>query len=321
MPLESGRLVALARHTGVSEWSADVQTAWPPLVSGDLVLVAGRASVDAFRPATGLRVWSTPLGSDVRAPLAYAVDRVLALVNGELVALQMTDGRRLWSTPTVSLPDPASLSIDVNDVWVSQGSRVTSLALDDGRLRWTRELSGTLSPPVAANGRVVVGSTDNHLYALDGDTGAVAWRWRYGGDVVGAAADSGRVYVAARDNLLRGLRDRSGNQIWKRTLATRPLAPPLVVDGTLFVAGHAPSLSTFDATSGEPLGTYTAPGVLLGAPLVDRAPRPFAVSLVVVTRDGRVVGLRPTSMLFREPPHTPLAELPGQALTSDPPPG
>src|SRR5689334_6214266 len=77
------------------------------------------------------------------------------------------------------------------------------LELSDGTVRWDRMLPGMLRSPVAAHGRVFVGSTSNAFYAVDQDSGGVAWSYKVGGDVVGAAVDRDVVYVAALDNVLR----------------------------------------------------------------------------------------------------------------------
>jgi hypothetical protein len=36
--------------------------------------------------------------------------------------------------------------------------------------------------------------------------------------------------------------------------------------------------------------------------------------MVVITADGRAIGLRPSGMMFREAPAAPLTELPGRQL-------
>jgi hypothetical protein len=47
---------------------------------------------------------------------------------------------------------------------------------------------------------------------------------------------------------------------------------------------------------------------------VDPDLQPFRVSMVVITADGRAIGLRPSGMMFREAPAGPLTELPGRQL-------
>jgi hypothetical protein len=49
--------------------------------------------------------------------------------------------------------------------------------------------------------------------------------------------------------------------------------------------------------------------------------KPFSVAMVVIMRDGRVVGLRPTAMMFAEPPAGKLTALPGRPLPRERLPG
>ena len=62
----------------------------------------------------------------------------------------------------------------------------------------------------------------------------------------------------------------------------------------------------------------TAEGVLAGAR------KPYQVAMVVVTRDGRAIGLKPAAMLLPEPTVLPFAtDLPGRRLEREritPPP-
>jgi outer membrane protein assembly factor BamB len=200
-------------------------------------------------------------------------------------------------------------------------SRIIGVSLATGEMKWERTLSGTLSAPAVARDRVLVGSTDNMFYALDADSGDIEWQWRTGGDVIGSTADSDGVYFAALDNIIRRVKRTNGNQQWKKPIATRPVSPPRVVSGTIVVAGLAPAISEYDAKTGTPTSTYSAPGDppgrLEGPPLIDSVLRPFRVSAVVLLRDGRAVGLRPVSMMFREQPLEGLPALPGRGLTRE----
>jgi outer membrane protein assembly factor BamB len=66
-----------------------------------------------------------------------------------------------------------------------------------------------------------------------------------------------------------------------------------VTGGTILLAGNDPALTAFDAETGALLATYEAPADLQGAPLVDSTPDSGRVAIVVITRDGRAVALRP----------------------------
>jgi len=124
------------------------------------------------------------------------------------------------------------------------------------------------------------------------------------------------VFVVSLDNVVRALKRSNGNQIWKRPLTTRPVAAPQVFDGVIAVAA-ADSVATFNSKTGVPIGTFDATTLLRGQPLVDAIPKPFAVSILAITRDGRAIGLRPVEMLFREKAIEPFAALPGHPVQKE----
>jgi outer membrane protein assembly factor BamB len=171
-----------------------------------------------------------------------------------------------------------------------------------------------LSEPAAARDRVFVGSTDNFFYALDARSGELAWKWRSGGDVMGAAAGEDVVFITSLDNIIRAVNRGNGNQRWRKDTGSRPVVPPFAAGGVAIVTGISNVLAGFAAATGQPAGTYAAPGDLQGPPLIDPALKPYRVAAAVVLRDGRVAGLHPIAMLFRDQPAVPVTALPGRVL-------
>jgi outer membrane protein assembly factor BamB len=320
IPLQSGEIIALDRETGAHAWSIALASSWAPVIQEGTLYAAGVGELQAVRAMTGDLIWQVPLDAELIAPPVLQAETIVVLVKpDQLRAFRLSDGSELWRRDAGRQLVSPKLTADSKRVFVASASRISCFASGDGRLEWERELSGTLSLPAVSGDRVFVGSTDNYFYALDAATGRLAWpRWRAGGDVVGAAADDRFVYVASLDNLLRALHRGSGNQIWKRNLSTRTIAPPSTFGGIVLLTGNSPTLSTFNALTGEPIANFSIAADLQGVPLVDSTLAPFRVAVVAVTREARAIGLRPTGMMFRELPLAPLQTLPGRALTREP---
>jgi len=319
IPLQSGQLVALNRETGATEWSVALMSSWPLMISDGVLYAAGARELLALRAATGDPVWQVNLDADLMvAPALQGSTVVVLLKPDQLRAVRLSDGSDAWHR---AIPVPSaspSMWADATGVVVASGNRVSRFTPGDGQLAWERELGGALSTPFVAGDRVFVGSTDNYLYALDGGSGRLLWRFGTGGDVVGGTADDRFVYFAALDNLLRALRRGNGNQVWKRDLSTRTIAPPSTFGGIVVVSGNNPAMAAYNATTGEPIDKFELAADVQGIPLVDATPLPFRVAMIVITRDGRAIGLRPTRMMFREPPLAPLQALPGRILNREP---
>jgi outer membrane protein assembly factor BamB len=316
IPLSSKQVVALDRETGSTAWSRELDTEWPAAIAGDTLLIVAKDELHAVEAKSGEPRWRVALPG--RPMAAIHVAGALGLMvseGGGITAFRIEDGSEAWRISTTFGDKPPAIATDETAAYVTLAEgRVASFALEDGRMRWEQTLPGTLSPPAVARERVFVGSTDNSLYALDSESGKFEWRMRAGGDVIGAAVANDVVYYASLDNVVRALNRSNGNQRWRKSTATRPTQPPIATGGDVIVVGLAPTLSNFDAKNGAPLNNFAAPAELAGEPLIDPVLRPFRVAAVLITRDGRVIGLRPYSTTYREAAPLPLTALPGRTL-------
>lgn len=312
------QLVALDRQTGEQRWARNLASAWPPVAGDGRVFLAASDGIHALDAATGMPAWHAPIAGEIVAAPVVAGGLLIVVTTGDgLIGLRVEDGVAAWQRALGISEGPAALLVEADAIYLSRHATVIRASLRDGRPVWDRTLSGMLGPPAVARDRVFVGSTDNYLYALDADDGDFEWRYPAGGDVIGAAAKGDTVFFVALDNVLRALNRGSGNQRWKSLLETRASAPPRVFDGIVLVSGLSPALAAFASDTGAALGMYTAPSDLIGSALVDPELQPFRVAIVAITGEGRVAGLRPTAMTFREPPPVPLTELPGSALAPE----
>ena len=318
VPLSSMQVVAIDRESGTVSWTYDTSTVSPPLVSDTTLILVAPDALVALNAGTGAARWRTPLDHPAKAASVRGNRGVVALDTGVLLSFNVADGSIAWRVDLGDTTGPYSIGITDATVFVAMsGGRLVARAANDGGVRWEQTLPGTLSPPVGDHRYVFVGSTDNFFYALHADSGRLAWRMRAGGDVIGAALAGDAVYYASLDNVVRALNGGNGNQRWRRSTSTRPVLPPSATSGEIVIVGLAPTLSTFNAKTGMPIGTYAAPGELVGEPLIDSSLRAFRVGLVVITRDGRVIGLRPNSVIYREPAPVPLQALPGKPLARE----
>jgi outer membrane protein assembly factor BamB len=236
--------------------------------AGDLLLVPKEPdTVEAISMADGESKWNVTLGAPARGPATIGRDNAVAIFslgNGSLAGVSLSDGKILWT---------------VGDL-------------------------GTLSPAVASGDRVIVGSTDQaskRLFAFNAKSGAESWRLT-AGDVVGVAAADALVYVVSRDNVVKAVSRDSGNQRWLKTMTTRPSLPPRVIDHQVLVVGISPLLALFDARTGMTAGTYSFAGefegaILEGEPILAAGgPDGSGPRVILITRDGRVLALRPGAL-------------------------
>jgi outer membrane protein assembly factor BamB len=317
VPLASGTLVALDWQNGETIWSVPLAATSAVVPADGVLYVAAGTSVHALDATTGAAKWTAQTTAPTQM-VRLAGTRFFAIGATAVQAFEPATGAPQWTRTLEDGGEPQG-AWDAGDalfVTFAKGA-VLRLAMDDGRVVWTRTVDGRPSPPLAVKDTVYVGSTTNRFHALDVKDGTERWSWRTGGDVVGAAADAKGVYYASLDAVVRAVNPGNGHQRWKRDGGTRPVAPPLALDGSLVVAGLKPVLSGFAPLTGAPQGTFDLPGELHGTPLVSRTLLPRAVAVTVVLKDGRAFGLRALSLMFNEAAPQPLPVLPGAPLTRE----
>ncbi len=98
----------------------------------------------------------------------------------------------------------------------SHGGDVMALDLASGRRIWSSQTNLPLSAgPAHGGGVLALGTTDGDLIAIDSETGSELWRRAVGGEVLAPPAIGGEV-VALRtvDGRLRGYSSLDGREIW-----------------------------------------------------------------------------------------------------------
>jgi len=162
-------------------------------------------------------------------------------------------------------------------------------------LKWAFHTGGPIvSSPVAANGVVYIGSSDNFVYAIDAKTGGLKWKFNAHGDVGSSPAVSeGAVFVVSLDGNLYALNAATGIQKW--VFATQGerrhtgpgmdysipateimpdpwdlfLSSPTVVEGTVFFGSGDTNLYAVNVADGSMRWKFRTDGVIHGSPAVE----------------------------------------------------
>lgn len=303
LPLKSERVIALARADGHLVWSRDIETTTVPVVAAGSLYVLASDEIHALDTETGSERWRVPFDKHLNIALTVVGDRLFGVVApSTLVAMSVADGSIAWQLDLMSAPVHPVVGDNRRLYAALADGRVTAVSASDGKVAWQRKLEGALARPTLVADRLIVGSAVNEVFALDPSSGTLAWRWRVGADVVGAAGNGDAVFIVALDNMLRAVSRSNGNQRWKKPISSRPAFPPQVFGDLVVVSSAAPTISVYSALTGTAVGTYVAPAEVEGPALVAPAIAPSDVVMIVVTRDGRVLGLRPKPPSPAAPP-------------------
>lgn len=134
------------------------------------------------------------------------------------------------------------------------------------------------SSPTVSEGRVLVGSGDGNLYALDEESGREIWRFSTGGAVDSSPAVSeGTAFFASRDRNLYAVDVRSGKEKWRFAMGEDVpfawgyewiISSPALDGRRVFVAGGDGVLSCLAEESGAVLWRFRTGGRLRASPAV-----------------------------------------------------
>jgi outer membrane protein assembly factor BamB len=123
------------------------------------------------------------------------------------------------------------------------------------------------SQPVVVENRVIFGSADGRVYALDTATGGQYWRYSTPDAVFAHPQVQGEiVYVASSGSTLSALDLLTGKRIWQAELPAPLRNPPAIAENAIYQLGEAnPDLFLIDRQSGVlqssfPTGDWTSAG-------------------------------------------------------------
>ncbi|MCI0522167.1 MAG: PQQ-binding-like beta-propeller repeat protein, partial [Bacteroidales bacterium] len=218
-------------------------------ISGRVVIVTStNGEVKALGLRNGKTRWSYATGAKIYSTPATDGSRVIAAAtDGMVYALDIRNGEMIWSFNT-GQPVVASPAITGDRVFIAGSSgKCFALSLDDGNVLWSNSsIDGFVETiPLVYGGKIIFGTWNNRLYALDAERGNVEWVWYNGytnrmlspaACVPVAAAD--RVFVVAPDRKMACLDASDGTLIWHSDLGGQTVRESmgLSADGSLVFA-------------------------------------------------------------------------------------
>ncbi|WP_137988752.1 PQQ-binding-like beta-propeller repeat protein [Streptomyces vilmorinianum] len=240
-------LYALDAADGSERWrlSTDAWVYSLKVDRGTVVTGTRGGGVQGWEASNGAKLWEiSGAQTDFETPEAGPAvhgDTVYVWRDARLQALDARTGVERWSYPVGDAASCGNVPVRVAPaedgcVYVSAGTRVLSIDIAGGHVRWHFEAPAVfLSPPAFAPGPAVTG---------------------------------GGVYLADYLGTVYALDATTGQDRWRiATESRQSIEPVLVVDGNVHV-GSGSALYTLDAVTGTPKWRFAAGGELIGTPVV-----------------------------------------------------
>ena len=179
-------------------------------------------------------------------------------------------------------------------------SGVAVSPLPDGlKLLWTFKTGGPVKSSAAIIGqRVVIGSGDGNIYALDLATGQKQWVFKTGSAVESSPLVlDGKVFAGSTDSFLYALDLATGNLLWKYQTGDKILGSPNWVKSgettCVLIGSYDFKLHCVNAATGKLVWAYESSNYINGSPAVADGKTAFggcdAMLHVISLADGKEI--------------------------------
>ncbi len=273
-----GEVVALRPGSGEVVWrqklSAPVRSA-PAAATGVVVAVARDNTAMGFAGEDGRVLWRVTAAASTSAGVLGGASPaitpggsvVLPFASGELIAVRLSNGQRLWS-----------------DV------------VSGGRRNFARSVISDISAdPVVQGAIVIAGNQSGQLVAIDGRSGRRGWVREFGARHA-VWMDGVSVFLISDHAELKRLTGNDGATVWSKTLEEYrdpddredaiAYGGPVLASGRLLVASSEGELLSFDPATGEQTGSVSVSGLSGLGPVV------AGNTVYVITDGGGLTALR-----------------------------
>ncbi len=264
---DNGDVLAYASESGEFLWQAKVSSevlAAPQEAYGIVVARTIDGKIFGLDANDGSRLWiydRTVPALTLRGTSNPVItgDRVIAgFDGGRISAIELHTGKLIWET-SVSLASGRSqlermIDIDSdpviigNDIYVAtfQG-RLASVALEDGRITWTRDISSYAG--LTSDGEnIYITDDQSHIWALERSSGNSVWKQEnlYARQVTAPATIGDLVVVGDLEGYLHWM-DKSNGQFVARTQVSKNpiLAPPVAVEDIIYAYSSDGTLGAY----------------------------------------------------------------------------
>ncbi len=277
----AGVLHALDPSTGRDRWrfappgtfdSTDLSTSPAVLPNGDLLWSGPGNALYALSP-TGHELWHVALGSFVLSPTVVGRTAYVGEMNGDLHALDTATGHERWSIALGTGVSYAAAAVAADGTIYSTVDHDLVAVRDLGSkaaVLWRLSVGAIIevSPAVAANGTVILGTNDPYEYGVS-PTGKVLWRYRRTNQTYSSAGvtPTGQAIFGDNSGYLSVVNANTGAQIHHvRVNGLIWTSPAIDAHGDIYFGTHSGQIyglspsgaQLFDIATGGSVESYPA---------------------------------------------------------------
>lgn len=173
--------------------------------------------------------------------------------------------------PSVESFKQALLSA-AQDTGILQSVKIKTSISQSGDIKelWSFKCEDEIrSSPILHDGKVIVGSYDNNVYALDAKTGNFLWKYASeGGIATRPAIMDDMIFVGSEDQRMHAISADRGQLIWTYYTEAPIRSSPVLFENHIFFGSDDANLHVVNVLTGQPSWKTNAAGPIRSTPLV-----------------------------------------------------
>jgi outer membrane protein assembly factor BamB len=263
---------------------------FPPAVANGVAYVVNKyGNAKAVRLSDRKILWErntdpkdsgTP--TDVTAPVYHQGKVFFAYVGGNLVAVDATTGKQVWTRKLAGHLESSPMAIGDTLYLGTDKTNVVAVRASDGKVLWQFNSPGAIkASPSFHNGRLFVADYQSSMFCLEAKSGKLIWRtntsrvppFGEGGFYSSPAIAFGRVYAGRDDGTILAFDEKTGKVAWSfptnnfvygsPAVAKVPGTPP-----TVYIGSYDEHLYALNALTGKREWRYDVGGPVPGTATV-----------------------------------------------------
>ncbi len=220
--------------------------------------------------------------TDVTAPVYHQGKVFFAYVDGDLVAVNATSGKQVWTRKLAGHLESSPMAVGGRLYLGTDKTNVVAVRASDGKVLWQFNSPAAIkASPSFHHGRLFVADYESGMFCLDARSGRPLWRtntskvppFGAGGFYSSPAVAFGRVYAARDDGTVYAVDERTGKVDWTFATHNFVYGSPAVarVPGTppsVYIGSYDEHFYALDARSGRRRWRYNVGGAVPGTATV-----------------------------------------------------
>ena len=276
-----GNLYAVDLLNGAEKWKfksgGAVQSS--PSISGNKIFFTSRNGyLYALDLNAGKEIWRNDLGKDI--PYSWGFDYYLSSPviednnlfvgsgSGKFCSVNANNGEVIWTYDCNSRIRSTALLTGSLVLFGDMDGTFYAIAKDKGNLVWKFDVDGKkinnkefgfdrkaiLSSAAASEDKVIFGSRDGNLYALNIKDGKLDWKFSHGTSwvITSPSVLNGIVYAGSSDAyFVQAVSLNSGKELWRYNTKNAVWSSPAVNQNEIYFADFSGALYSLDLKSGR----------------------------------------------------------------------